>query len=138
MQTTAASASSEHTIMATNSSRRTQTSQPPRLLDQVRHIIRMKHMSRRAEEACVSYIRQFILFHNKRHPKEMGVSEIRAYLSHLAVERNAAASTQNVGLSAQCYRPPQSHSGRQHPAGRETGQARRWNCQTGQLSHLPS
>ena len=100
MQTSAASASSEHTIMATDSSRRTQTSQPPRLLDQVRHIIRMKHMSRRTEEAYVSYTRQFILFHNKRHPKDMGVSEIRAYLSHLAVERNVAASTQNVALSA--------------------------------------
>jgi hypothetical protein len=138
MQTTAASASSEHTTMATNSSRRTQTSQPPRLLDQVRHIIRMKHMRRRTEEAYVSYIRQFILFHNKRHPKEMGVPEIRAYLSHLAVERNVAASTQNVALSAQWYRPPPSHPGGQHPAGRETGQARRRNCQTGQLSHLPS
>ena len=124
--------------MATDSSRRTQTCQPPRLLYQVRYIIRMKHMGRRTEEAYVSYIRLFILFHNEHHPEEMGVPEIRAYLSHLADERNVAASTQNVALSAQWYRPPPSHPGRQHSAGRETGQARRWNCQAGQLSRLPS
>jgi len=65
----------------------------PRLLDQVRNAIRVKHMSRSTEKSYVCYIKQFILFHNEHHPREMGVPEIRAYLSHLAVERNVAAST---------------------------------------------
>ena len=110
----------------------------PRLLDQARNAVRVKHMSRSTEKSYVRYIKQSILFHNKRHPKEMAVPEIRAYLSHLAVERNVVASTQNVALSAQWCRPPPSHPGRQHPAGSETGQARRRNRQTRQLSHLPS
>jgi integrase len=76
------------------------SSQPPRLLDQVRQVMRLKHYSLRTEESYIYYIRQYILFHNKRHPREMGVDEIRAYLSHLAVEKNVAASTQNVALSA--------------------------------------
>jgi integron integrase len=70
------------------------------LLDQVKQVMRLKHYSLRTEESYIHYIRQYILFHNKRHPKEMGVDEIRAYLSHLAVEKNVAASTQNVALSA--------------------------------------
>ena len=74
--------------------------QPPRLLDQVRQSIRLKHFSLKTEKSYTHYIRDFILFHNKRHPKEMGVDEIRAYLSHLATERHVAASTQNVALSA--------------------------------------
>lgn len=75
--------------------------QPPRLLDQVKQVMRLKHYSLRTEESYILYyVRQYILFHNKRHPKEMGVDEIRAYLSYLAVEKNVAASTQNVALSA--------------------------------------
>ncbi|MBE9171303.1 integron integrase [Pleurocapsales cyanobacterium LEGE 06147] len=74
--------------------------QQPRLLDQVRQCIRLKHMSMKTEESYVYYIREFILYHNKRHPKEMGVAEIRAYLSYLAVEKNVAASTQNVARNA--------------------------------------
>jgi integrase len=74
--------------------------QPPRLLDQVKSVARLKHFSIKTEKSYLYYIRDFILFHNKRHPKEMGVEEIRAYLSHLAVERHVAASTQNVALSA--------------------------------------
>jgi len=75
-------------------------SQPPRLLDQVKQVMRLKHYSLRTEQSYVYYIRPYILFHNKRHPQEMGVDEIRAYRSHLAVEKNVAASTQNVALSA--------------------------------------
>jgi integron integrase len=75
-------------------------SQPPRLLDQVRESIRLKHFSLKTEKSYVHYIRDFILFHDKRHPKDMGADEIRAYLSHLAVERDVAASTQTVALSA--------------------------------------
>ncbi|WP_204138660.1 integron integrase [Halomicronema sp. CCY15110] len=74
--------------------------QKPRLLDQVRQSIRLRHFSLKTEKSYVYYIRDFILFHQKRHPSEMGVDEIRAYLSHLAVERQVAASTQNVALSA--------------------------------------
>jgi integron integrase len=75
-------------------------SQPPRLLDQVRQTLRLKHFSLKTEKSYVHYIREFILFHNKQHPKEMGVDEIRAYLSHMAVEKHVAASTQTVALSA--------------------------------------
>ena len=74
--------------------------QQPKLLDQVRNLIRMRHLSRKTERAYVSYIREYILFHDKKHPKEMGVNEIREYLTHLAVEKNVAASTQNVAFNA--------------------------------------
>jgi site-specific recombinase XerD len=77
-----------------------ETPQPPRLLDQVRHVIRLKHYSLKTEKSYIHYIRDFILFHNKQHPREMGVNEIRQYLTHLAVTQHVAASTQNVALSA--------------------------------------
>jgi len=67
----------------------------PKLLDQVRKLMRMRHMSHKTERAYVSYIREFILFHDKRHPKNMGVSEIRAFLIHIAVEKNVAAATES-------------------------------------------
>jgi integron integrase len=70
------------------------------LLDQVRSAIRLRHYSIRTEEAYVNVIRRFILYHNKRHPNEMGVDEIRQYLSHLATNEQVSASTQNVALSA--------------------------------------
>ena len=70
----------------------------PRLLDQVRQAIRLKHFSIRAEKSYLYYIHNFIVFHNKRHPLEMGATEIRAYLSHLVIDKNVAASTQNVDL----------------------------------------
>lgn len=72
----------------------------PSLLDQVHAAIRVRHYSIRTEEADVQVIRRFILYHGKRHPKEMGVEEIRQYLSHLATDKNVAASTQNVALAA--------------------------------------
>jgi hypothetical protein len=64
---------------------------PKKLLDQVRDAIRVKHYSVRTEEAYVSWIRRFILFHDKQHPKDMGVPEIEVFLTHLAVDRNVAA-----------------------------------------------
>ena len=73
---------------------------PRKLLDQVRDTIRTKHYSIRTEQAYVDWIRRYILFHNKRHPNEMGSREIETFLTHLAVERNVAASTQNQALSA--------------------------------------
>jgi integron integrase len=72
----------------------------PKLLDQVREAMRLRHMSYRTEEAYVNWIRRFIFFHNRRHPKDMGADEIRAFLSHLAVHLHVAASTQNVALNA--------------------------------------
>lgn len=68
---------------------------PRKLLDQVRDVLRLKHYAIRTEEAYTDWIRRFILFHNKRHPREMGAAEITAFLTHLAVEQNVAASTQN-------------------------------------------
>lgn len=67
---------------------------PHHLLDQVREIARIKHFILATEKSHVYYIQEFILFHNKRHPKDMGAPGIRAYLSHLAIQRNVAASTQ--------------------------------------------
>lgn len=74
--------------------------QNPTLLDQVRHQIRLKHYSIRTEESYVNIIRSFILYHKKRHPKEMRADEIRQYLSHLANDGNVAASTQNIAFFA--------------------------------------
>jgi len=59
----------------------------------------MKHYSYRTEETYVQWIRRYILFHDKRHPNEMGVSEIEAFLTHLAVQQNVAAATQNKALN---------------------------------------
>lgn len=74
---------------------------PPRkLLDQVRDVIRLKHYAYRTEETYVAWIRRYILFHNKRHPKDMGSAEIEAFLSHLAVQEKVAAATQNQAFSA--------------------------------------
>jgi integron integrase len=73
---------------------------PPRLLDRVRAALRTRHCSVRTEKAYVGCIRRYILFHDKRHPGEMGAAEITRFLSALATERNVAASTQNQALSA--------------------------------------
>jgi integron integrase len=62
--------------------------------------MRLRHMSLRTEKAYVQWTRRFILFHNKRHPKDMGAEEIRAFLTSLAVEGRVAASTQDVALNA--------------------------------------
>lgn len=61
---------------------------------------RKQDLSRKTEKSYLHYIQSFLLFHDERYPKEMGVPEVQAYLSHLAVEKRAAASTQNVALSA--------------------------------------
>jgi integrase len=74
--------------------------QAPRLLDQVREAIRVRHYSIRTEKSYVSWIRQYILFHDKKHPREMGEREVSSFLSYLASQRNVAASTQNQALSA--------------------------------------
>jgi integrase len=72
----------------------------PRLLDQVRDAIRLRHYSIRTEEAYTQWIRRFILFHDKKHPRAMGETEITSFLTHLAVDKHVSASTQNQALSA--------------------------------------
>jgi len=75
-------------------------SRPRKLLDQVRDAIRLKHYSYRTEQTYVGWIRRYIIFHGKRHPKDMGNVEVEAFLTHLAVEGHVSASTQNQALSA--------------------------------------
>ncbi len=72
----------------------------PKLLDQVRGKIRLKHYSIRTEQTYVDWIKRFILFHGKHHPKDMGAQEVEAFLTHLAVAGRVAASTQNQAKSA--------------------------------------
>jgi len=71
-----------------------------KLLDQVREVLRYHHYGLQTEKAYVHWVRQFILFHNKRHPREMGKDEIEGFLSYLAVEKDVAASTQNQAFNA--------------------------------------
>lgn len=80
----------------------TTPAKPPKLLDQIRERLRLnlKHYSIRTEQQYVQWVRRFILFHDKRHPVEMGAAEVEAFLTHLAVEGKVAAATQNQALSA--------------------------------------
>ncbi|MCG7853908.1 MAG: phage integrase N-terminal SAM-like domain-containing protein, partial [Methanosarcinaceae archaeon] len=71
----------------------------PKLLDQVRETLRTKHYSYRTEQAYVDWIKRFIIFHGKRHPKDLGADEVQAFITYLANERQVAASTQNQALS---------------------------------------
>jgi integron integrase len=75
-------------------------SHKPRLLDQVREAIRLRHYSYRTEQQYVGWIRRFILFHGKRHPATLGGDHVEAFLSHLALSRQVAAATQVQALSA--------------------------------------
>jgi integron integrase len=80
------------------------TMQPARrsspLLDKVRERIRLKHYSIKTETAYVDWVRRFVVFHGRRHPREMGAAQVEAFLTHLAVQRNVSASTQNQAKSA--------------------------------------
>jgi len=73
---------------------------PPKLLEQYRERLRVKHYSLRTEDAYLHWVRRFIYFHGKRHPREMGGPEVEAFLSHLATEGRVAPSTQNQALAA--------------------------------------
>ena len=73
---------------------------PKKLLEQVDDAFRLMHYSPRTGETYVHWIRRFILFHDKRHPKEMGAAEVQAFLTYLAIDQNVAASTQNQAFSA--------------------------------------
>ena len=92
----------------------------PRLLDQVRERCRVKHYSIRTEKTYADWIRRFILFHGKRHPRDMGAPEVEGFLSHLAVDGNVAASTQNQALAAICSC---------------TARCSGWNCRGLRTSH---
>ena len=104
---------------------------PKKLLDQVRDAIRLKHYSIRTEQAYVTWIKRYIYFHSVRHPAEMGTAEIQAFLTHLAVEGNVAASTQNQALSALlflsqlCHPPPGSPLRHSHRPGTPRPQGRK-------------
>jgi len=78
----------------------TATPQGRKLLDQVSDAIRVKHYSLRTEQTYKEWITRYILFHKKRHPREMGAGEIQSFITYLAVERHLAASSQNQALSA--------------------------------------
>ncbi|MGJ8670803.1 MAG: integron integrase [Oceanococcus sp.] len=73
---------------------------PPKLLDQLREQIRIRHYSVRTEETYVQWVRRFILFHRKQHPRDMGKREIESFLSYLALGKRVSASTQNQAMSA--------------------------------------
>ncbi|CAG0906108.1 unnamed protein product [Darwinula stevensoni] len=73
---------------------------PPKLLDQVRDKLRLKHYSIRTERQYLQWVKRFILFHNKEHPLQMGAVQVELFLTHLAVDGKVAASTQNQALSA--------------------------------------
>jgi len=72
----------------------------PKLLDQVRDVIRRKHYSFRTEQIYLDWVRRFILFHGKKHPREMAETEVTEFLTFLAREGNVAASTQNQHVKA--------------------------------------
>ncbi len=69
-------------------------------MDRLRHEIRVRHYSIRTEEAYTDWVRRFIVFHHKRHPKELGAAEVTSFLTHLAVERHVAPATQGQAKSA--------------------------------------
>ena len=77
-----------------------ETRTSPRLLDQVRIAVRLRHYSPSTEQAYTQWVRRFILFHEKRHPRELGSADIERFLTHLAVDRRVSASTQNQALNA--------------------------------------
>ena len=76
---------------------------PPRplsLIGTVRQRLRVKHYSARTEEAYVQWVRRFVLFHDRRHPRTMGSSEIAAFVTHLATVRRVSSATQNQAVAA--------------------------------------
>ena len=87
-------------IRRSGSDQGAQIPQTPRLLDQLRGAIRIRHYSLRTEDVYVAWVRRFILFHGKRHPLEMGAHEVETFLSHLAQERQVSSATQNQAKAA--------------------------------------
>ncbi|MBD2108330.1 phage integrase N-terminal SAM-like domain-containing protein [Nodosilinea sp. FACHB-13] len=79
------------------------------LFDQVRQVLRVRHYSYETEKTYIHWIKRFIAFHQVRPPKEMGVAEVEAFLTHLAVEQKVAPSTQNQALSALIFLYPEAY-----------------------------
>ncbi|WP_437810120.1 site-specific integrase [Sorangium sp. So ce1078] len=84
------------------------TARPPRLLERVREAIRTRRYSPRTEEAYCAWIRRFILFHDRRHPRDLGLAHVEAFLTHLATDQHVSASTQNQALAAILFSIPTS------------------------------
>ncbi len=78
----------------------TPSEKPKKLLDLVREIMRTRHYSIRTEQTYINWIKRFIFFHQKRHPKDMGAAEVGAFLTDLATKRNVTSSTQNQALNS--------------------------------------
>lgn len=91
------------------------THKAPKLLDQVRIKMRQNHYAYKTEQAYLHWIKRFILFHNKRHPQDMAEPEVEAFLTHLSLNRQVAASTQNQAFHAILFLY-------QHVIGRELNQ----------------
>ena len=87
-------------MSATKHANKYDTHTTEKLLDQVRDKIRFKHYSLSTENTYLSWIKQFILYHGKRHPVNMGAAEVEAFLTYLATQRQVSSSTQNQALSA--------------------------------------
>ena len=87
-------------MAASNANESDVPGQSPKLLDQLRDRLRLKHYSLRTEQAYLQWVKRYIFFHGKRHPADMGKAEVEAFLTSLAVDRNVAASTQTQALSA--------------------------------------
>jgi len=104
----------------------------PKLLDQVRQTLRTQHYAYRTEQAYLYWIKRFILFHHKQHPKNLNSSEIEAFLTDLAVKRHVAPSTQNQALAT---RP----GGLTFliPAGPPPGPGSSYRCRAGQNAPAP-
>lgn len=100
----------------------TSPSSQPKLLDQVRDRIRRKGYSIRTEKSYAHWIKRFILFHDKRHPKDMGAAEVEAFLTSLAVDADVAAATQNLALS-ECHAIVQGSSRGRQPGDRRSRSA---------------
>lgn len=88
----------------------------PKLLNQVRDAIRVRHYGIRTEDAYVYWMKRFILFHGKQHPRALNAAAVSAFLSHLAADGKVSASTQNQTLSALPAPVPDSRN-RRHRAG---------------------
>jgi hypothetical protein len=97
---------------------------PPRLLDQLHQALRLRHRSTRTEEAYVDWVKRFILFHGKRHPRELGSEEITEFLNHLATQRQVTPSTQNQAARRHRLLVPEGPRVRCGRAGRARARAK--------------
>lgn len=77
--------------------------QKKKLIDLVREQIRVKHYSMKTEKTYIGWIKRYIFYHQKKHPVDMGKTEIEVFLTHLAVERKVSATTQNQAFNVYCF-----------------------------------